>query len=644
MTFGPRQHAFVPAGRAREACLLSCMLALMAMGAAGLLPGARPRPAEAGPARSDSTEAGVFQVLQPKYGTSYQLLRRTSIWNQSFDFGTGLGFMNFNNKTSFQVRRDSDRNEERRNGDNHTDVRFFFIPHLPVTLSMALGRNSVSSPGNQNQTDKSSLNLNTKYTLDLLSIRNTVDAGVGLGRNNDLTVRNDSRTSSVSTSTDRSAGLSSSWSPMEALSATVILRDSRSDQTSVLHSSNEPDDRQPTSGETQTGSGTLTFSPLAWLNGVLTVNSLSQSNSSFYLTAGQGRLEHSVKKSTSYNAKIAFTPSPKLGGDLTLAAGTDNSSFRVQENLARFGNSDSWALHLKGNFLASDYDATLSHNRNLLQPATSDTFTTRTNDLEGRASRRLSPRITVRFDGLVRAKQQFYANAARSTRNDNDELKTKIQPALVYTPNQKWSVTVSYAKSQTRQVQLNPTRANNTREDSDFSADFNISYQMTGRTLITQSYAIKALYTTYDFSGSKNSLLKTQSIVSKVDSHISPKVDLTLEHRFILNDSGPFSFGPGGERLFARNNRTYRQELTPEVVYDIAPWISIDFRSHFLRIDNVNEGTGLRATIRNLDLTEGVTVSRTLANGVRLDMAGSYVRSNTQRSYWTVTSSLNKDF
>ena len=85
-------------------------------------------------------------MLQPKYGTSYQLLRRTSIWNQSFDFGTGLGFMNFNNKTSFQVRRDSDRNEERRNGDNKPTSGSSSSPS-PVTLSMALGRNSVSSPG-----------------------------------------------------------------------------------------------------------------------------------------------------------------------------------------------------------------------------------------------------------------------------------------------------------------------------------------------------------------------------------------------------------------------------------------------------------------------------------------------------------------
>ena len=54
-----------------------------------------------------------------------------------------------------------------------------------------------------------------------------------------------------------------------------------------------------------------------------------------------------------------------------------------------------------------------------------------------------------------------------------------------------------------------------------------------------------------------------------------------MEHRFILNDSGPLGFlGPEGVRLFARNNRAYRQELTPEITYDIAPWISLDVRSH----------------------------------------------------------------
>ena len=154
--------------------------------------------------------------------------------------------------------------------------------------------------------------------------------------------------------------------------------------------------------------------------------------------------------------------------------------------------------------LDADYDATLSHSRDLLQPATSDTFTTKENALEGRVSRQLSPKIIVRFDGLVRTKQQFYGNEIRSTRNDNDELKTKAQPALVYTPNGKWSVTVSYAKSVTRQVQLNPTRASNTRQNSDFSADFTIRYQLSTRTVITQNYEIKTLYTTYDFNPNQN--------------------------------------------------------------------------------------------------------------------------------------------
>ena len=142
----------------------------------------------------------------------------------------------------------------------------------------------------------------------------------------------------MSSSLNRSAGLASSWSPVEALTATVTMRDNRSSETSVLRSTGQPEDRQPTVNDQQIGNGTLSFQPLSWLTGNLTVSANSQSKSYFFLTAGEGRLEHSVNKTTRYNAVINFTPSTMLGGDLTLTANNSTLGYRVQEDRANAGN------------------------------------------------------------------------------------------------------------------------------------------------------------------------------------------------------------------------------------------------------------------------------------------------------------------
>ncbi len=614
------------------------------------------RPAAAQPRRQAQADSSrvtqIMQTLSPSYSTGYEVNRQRTIWNQGFNFGTGFGFMNFNNKTSFSIRHDSDRNEETRDGSNSTDLRWYFIPGLPITSSMKLGRLSYTRPESQTETNNSGLNLSARYQKRLLGIDHVLDGGGGYNKRTDLNVIANGRSRTQDAGVNGNLSWKGSWSPSDPLNLNANYQETRAQKRLQLESADGSVDKRPSSSRSRTAGADLSYDPVSWLSAGVSVNDVTKRDE-FFLAQ-----EEALEKQVSGNSSISGNFSMKRPGkslvDLgpiqiselsaNLSYNTHNLTYQVRPDLASSGNTGSWKGSSKGRAFGTSIEGSLSGDNSRLEPATSDTTVTYTHTFEGKLSRSLSPKISMRFDWLVRSTQVFFKTFDPKDRLDRDELKTKFQPALTYTPNQKWSVTASYIRTGSRQIQLNAARAAQTRDDVDYSVDMAIRYQLSTRTSLTQNYSIKARYTTLDFNPSGNQLIATQRIITSVQSQITPRVKLTMEHRFTLQDSGPFSFGPSGERLFGRSVRKYTQEMNSHVEYQITPWGSIYVDSRFYRIDNDNEVSLTRTTVRTLDLVEGFKVTREVGGGVNLQATGSFNRSNVRDSYWYITSSLSKDF
>ena len=615
-----------------------------------------PRPAASQPrgqAQADSSRVTqIMQTLSPSYSTGYQVARQRTIWSQDFNFGTGFGFMNFNNKTSFSIRHDSDRNEETRDGSNSTDLRWYFIPGLPITSSMKLGRLSITRPESQTETNNSGLNLSARYQKNLLGIDHVLDGGVGYNRRTDLNVIADGRSRTQDAGVNGSMNWKGSWSPSDPLTLNAHYQESRTQKRLQLESTDGSVDKRPSSSRSRTTGADLGYEPVSWLSATVSANDVTKRDEFF--RAQEEALEKQVSGSTNLSGQFSMKRPGKallelgplqvseMSADLSYNA--HDLTFQVRPDVASSGNTASWKGRTKGSMLGTSIEGSLANENSRLEPATSDTTVTYTHTFEGKLSRSLSSKISVRFDWLVRSTQVFFETFDPKDRLDRDELKTKFQPALTYTPNKRWSVTASYIRTGSRQIQLNPARASQTRDDVDYSVDMAIRCQVSTRTSFTQNYSIKARYTTLDFNPSGNQLIATQRIITSVRSQITPRVKLSMDHRFTLQDSGPFSFGPGGERLFGRSVRKYTQEMKPHVEYQITPWGSIYVNSTFRRIDNDNELSRSRATARTLELEEGFKVTREVGAGVDLQATGSFNRSNVRDSYWNITSKLSKDF
>jgi hypothetical protein len=622
------------------------MLVLAALIAPHAAYGERPaRPASEAAADS-SAAAALLQVLSPRYSTSYELSRQTTAWGQSFDFGAGFGFMNFNNQAVFDVKRDTDRDEERRDGSNSTDLRWFFIPGVPLHMNLKAGRRSVTRPGNEVQSDELGTSLNANYRKRILGITHTFDGGGGLDQRKDSSVSNELSSRSTDSGVNGDLGYRFRWASRgDVFLADGAYREKRSDRTLELRQSTvDTLQTQPSSSRDRATSANFSFAPDDRLSGKISVSDNARRSRLYVVQSGLGSLDDQENTKTLVDGEIQFNPRPTL--EWGFRAGASESAFlsKAREDLASASTGNSWESTFKATVWGTALDAKLSSRRDRIEPAVSDTTESESTSLEGKLNRRLNAKLTAKFDWLVRADQLFYQNFDIKERSDRDELKTKLQPALTYSPTPSWTITTTYIRSVSRRVEVNPKRATQTRREEDYTVDFNISHRFSAATTMTQAYSIKALTTLYDYVPGADRLLATQRISTTLTSSVTEKVSLILDHRFTLQDSGPYVEEADGSRGFARSLRKYRQELASTVEYKVAPWLTLDTNSRFLRTDDLNEASGTRTTTRNLELKHGFNVVRNLASGLNFQARGSYVNSNTRDAYWTLSSNLSKDF
>ena len=600
-------------------------------------------PAERRRATADSADARMFRGLHPSYTTDYTVQRQTTNWNQNFVFGAKIGFLNFENKTDFKIGTDSGRDETRRDGSNLTTFRMLRVP-LNATLN--LQRYSIGRPGEERSNSNVNLSLSTRdLRRRLLGVDHSVGFSGGVNHRGDESLLNKRESRSTDNGLDVATRWQGSWRTLKqfTLDGTVDLKRQKKnsrleqDTTTVKSPTNAIDRRFDLRAHVE---------PWVWISSDFDANSTLSEDESYLTVPVPGqpptrRLEHRFANHRGLTAGFRFFPNEKnFNVSLDLVKDIQDLDYRIRRDFAYTGDQFSWTSKVKAAWLQTDLDATLAHNLDQMNRATSAGTDTYNNTFEGKLSRRIYSKMTAQLNWYVRANQLFFDD----TSLDRDELRTKLQPIVTYKPGKKWTVRAGYIGSTTRRVEINPAQARQTRREEDYTVDLSINYDISQFTNLNQTYSIKSLYTTFDYNPNGDRLLSTQRIVTTLNTQVGPRCDFNLEHRFTLQESGPFHFEPDGTRVFARDLRKYRQEMNASVKYLLTSWASAILDSQFLRTDDVQEFSGSRFTRRDIRLQTGLELEKALRGSVSVKGSGQYVQSNNDNAYWTITSSLKKDF
>jgi hypothetical protein len=603
-------------------------------------------------AESDSANARLFRTLHPSYTTDYTVARQTTNWNQNFTFGTKIGFMNFENKTDFKISTDSGRDETRRDGGNLTTFRML---NVPLNATLNLQRYSVNRPGEERSNDNLGLALSTRELRQrILGVDHNVSFSGGLNHKGDQSLLNKRQTRSTDAGLDGTANWKGSWRTWKPLNLDGTVSLKRQKKNSQLEQDTPtpavPDSittvKSPTSSVDRRFDIRAHADPWVWISSDIDAQSTLSEDES-YLTVpvpGQSslrRLEHRFANHRGITAGFKFFPQLRnFNLSLDLVKDIQDLDYRIRKDFAYTGDQFSWNGKVKAKWMKTDVDLTLARSLDQMDRATSTGQDTHNSTFEGKIARRIYSKLDAQLNWYVRANQLFFDDQSL----DRDELRTKLQPIVTYKPNKKWRVKIGYIGSTTRRVEVNPSQAFQTRREEDYTVDMNIGYDVSQNTRLSQTYSIKSLYTTFDYNASGDRLLSTQRITTSLDTQLGPRCDFSLEHRFTLQDSGPFHVEPDGTRVFARDLRKYRQEMNASLKYKLNSWASALLDSQFLRTDDITEYTGARFTRRDMRLQTGLELEKTLRGSVSVKGAGQYVQSNNQDAYWTITSSLKKDF
>jgi hypothetical protein len=609
--------------------------------AAAVLP-ARAQP-DGGPVDTTTAEM-IMEAISPKYQTSYNVTRQRTEWEQKLDFGVPLKGWTLNSSTRFKIGNDNQRDSHTRDGGTNGTLRGRTLLNLPLSFDFRINRTSVDQPSVRTENNSGDFTLSTKNTRTLLGIRHILDFRGGLNTRNSLSATAARESENRETGFRGHGEWRGRWTPRDNFSVESAYSEERTRSQAELQESTVDTVRsEDTSRNSRNLRFNVDYDPYRWVTSQLAYVNGTAEEEFFLVQSGTGELEKKVSENERLSLNMAFKPRPNL--ELTWGMSADNTLQRhqVRDDRSSEGDGSQWEAAFKTKVWGTDVESKLSRQRKFINPQISLGHETIFKVWEGRFVRKLSQRLDGRVNYEVRLRQQFFEGGPDEIQ-DADELKTKYDTGLNYTPPGKWSASVSYINENTNKIEANGLRASETNDEENHTVTIGIKYAMSARTSITQNYAIQAAYTTFMWDDSRNRLDRTQRIGTSVSSQLTPKIHITMTHDYNLIDSGPFRIEEGGGRRFARSSRSYRQDMQFALDYVVWSWLTLIANERFTRNDRVAEATGATTVRKNLELTQGFRIQRVLGGGVAVRADGAFVRSSTTDSYFSLTSSLNKDF
>ena len=597
------------------------------------------------PAARDTTVADqIIEAIKPSYGTDYNITRQRRDWKQKITFGTRFGAWDLRSDTDFTIGNDSNRDSENRNGSTRGSITWRGMKSLPLTLDFRINRISVNQPSVQTENNTGNITLRGKTTRKWLGVRNTVDLRGGYDKVSTLSA------TSIKSSESRDSGLKGTfewkgkWTSLDNVLVNAAFKEERASKRSELEESTADSVRaNDTSRRSRNFTMDVTYDPFQWVSSKIAYADRSSNDVFFQVQTGGGDLETKVVENNSVNFNLTLDPTESTTLTWSMSSSDNLQDFRVRTDRATQGNGSDWEGTLHTEILGTDIKTSLSRRRNFTDPRISFANTSLLKVLDAKMTRKLSRKFDGRFTYEQRLRQQFF-RADPDQIQDSDELKTKGDFGIDYRPNTRWTVNLGMILETTDRIEVNTIRAGESNTEDNATITVGLRYQLSGATWIRQNYSFQETWTTFRFNQGKNFRNQTQRIVTSMESKLTPRVTISMTHNFNLLDSGPFRVEPDGSRTFLRSSRAFRQDLTSKVDYRVNDWLSFNASEQFLRTDNISEGSDARLIRRNLELRQGFNVKRTLGEGLDIRANGSYVQSSTVDSYWSLTSSLSKDF
>jgi len=172
--------------------------------------------------------------------------------------------------------------------------------------------------------------------------------------------------------------------------------------------------------------------------------------------------------------------------------------------------------------------------------------------LSFKLSQDLGQKADADLTALIDLVSVFYDDKEENPK-DRDRLNSRISSSLSYQPwgNVKTRLAGEFSEDKTVYISEERSASNRTNRKYRLSGDFDITtyYSVT----LSQNYDISAVYSSYDYDESGNTLVRNSNLTTQLRLPLTRKVRITINHRYQFQDQGGYS-EEGGKRLYARSS------------------------------------------------------------------------------------------
>lgn len=234
--------------------------------------------------------------------------------------------------------------------------------------------------------------------------------------------------------------------------------------------------------------------------------------------------------------------------------------------------------------------------------------------------------------------QYFYDDR----QNDRDELRQLVDGVLLYTPSALWTGIFSATWSERSAVNIPAAKSSNNNTTQSYRVAGEVDYKI-GPKSLSQKYSINADYTFYDFDEDKNSLVRSNDVLTDFSQTIFTNLAIGLQHHYRFRDSGQY-IRSSGKRVYIPSSKETQHQMTLWTSYPIGDILRIEARQMLDRRRNKILSNNKITTTTRGEFSLKANIQKDFGSDFHVSASFAKTESLTERNYWTVNAEVRRSF
>ena len=621
----------------------------LAVAAAALFPGSA---AHCEAARPDSTTGAAGLAASDwlphgSYQTDYDVNRTVHTWSQTFNTPYSIGKLRLNTNVGYTYSTDATNNRKTVNRTARTSINYLPIGGLKLGMSFDVTRNNMETPtvDTRSKTNREKVLVTGEYTFSPLSNMSTTVSGQTGGIDELLENRTIDRSGRGRSS---SLDLKNSYKPYEFLTWSANLG---GDFTSLNSEDSQTALATKDRNVNETYDTSLDLRPGGRWGATLSLRRLE----SQFQYPKEDAQETKLGYSNGGDLRLSVKPLATLSLDLTASSEHKVIDFAVERvrstvtEVKSFGGTMRYEL-LGGTKLESrinweDQRSEYGSGPDIPISVESQAGYLYVRSLDGSVSRSLGKKLEARASGNI-SLRSYQFDDTENNPDDRDMLNHTMNLDLTYSPSKKYTAGLGLSKRVDNLVYISPKKSSNNRDGETYTVSADFTFRMSPTTSISQNARMSADYSFYEFSESKNFLIRNTTLHTVFRTRVLKKIGLVVLHDYRYQDQGGVE-REGGTVFYGRTGDNDRQDMTITMDYEPVSGVKLALSQRFQddkRFSISNDERTLISETDRVELMGKMQVKYKIANNTDVDGSFERMDSSVEGEYWRVAATFKRNF